>query len=66
MFIIHQNAGAIGKSIPSALKISLNPRASPFGILSGVRDGFPHTYLVSVKKGYILSKFNILDWFSRA
>ena len=40
MSVLHQNSGGIGKSIPSALKISLDPRdfprASPSGNLSGL------------------------------
>ena len=38
--VLHENEGGIGKSIPSALEISLNPRdfprASPSGNLSGL------------------------------
>ena len=41
MSVLHQNSGGIGKSIPSALKISLYPwdfpRTSPPGNLSGLR-----------------------------
>ena len=36
MSILNQNTGGIGKSIPSALKISLDP-------LLGVADGFLNT-----------------------
>ena len=40
MSVLHQNSGGIGKSIPSALQISLDPRdfprASPSGDLSGL------------------------------
>ena len=40
MSVLHQNSGGIGKSIPSALEISLDPRdfprASPSGNLSGL------------------------------
>ena len=40
MSVLHQNLGGIGKSIPSALEISLEPpdfpRASPSGNLSGL------------------------------
>ena len=54
--VLHQNSGGIGKSIPSALQISLNPRdfsrASPSGNLSGVGDGFPNTSLALVGHGY--------------
>ena len=56
MSVLHQNSGGIGKSIPSALEISLDPRdfprASPSGNLSGVGDGFPNTSLVLVEHGY--------------
>ena len=42
--VLHQNSGGIGKSIPSALQISLDPRdfprASPSGNLSGFRTSF--------------------------
>ena len=41
MSVLHQDSGGIGKSIPSALEISLDPRdfprASPSGNLSGLR-----------------------------
>ena len=36
MSVLHQDSGWIGKSIPSALEISLDPRE-----ILGVRDGFP-------------------------
>ena len=54
MSVLHQNSGGIGKSIPSALEISLNPRdfpqASPSGNLSGLgkslgRRGWISQYL---------------------
>ena len=58
---LHQNSGVIGKFIPSALEISLEPqvfpRASPSGNLSdlenllGVGDGFPNTSLVLMEDG---------------
>ena len=63
MSVLHQNSGGIGKSIPSALKISLDPRdfprASPSGNLLvlgklGGGDGFPNTSLVLVEHGYIV------------
>ena len=42
--VLHQNSGGIGKSIPSALQISLDPRdfprASPSGNLSGLGKSF--------------------------
>ena len=44
MSVLHQNSGGIGKSIPSALQISLDPRdfprASPSGNLSGLGKSF--------------------------
>ena len=59
MSVLHQNSGVIGKSIPSALEISLDPqdfpRASPSGNLSGLgkylgrRGWISH---VLVEKGY--------------
>ena len=58
MPILHQNLGVIGKSIPSALEISLDPRDFPreisrvSGNLLGVGDGFPNTSLVLVEHGY--------------
>ena len=54
MSVLHQNSGGIGKSIPSALEISLDPRdfprASPSGNLSGLgkslgRRGWISQYL---------------------
>ena len=67
MSVLHQNSGVIGKSIPSALEISLDPRdfprASPSGNLLGLRkslgrrDGFPNTSLVLVEHGYNLYLF---------
>ena len=51
--LLHQNLGDFGKSIPSALEISLDPRDFPREInLSGVVDGFPNTSLVLVEHGY--------------
>ena len=56
MSVLHQNSGGIGKSIPSALEISLDPRdfprASPSGNLSGLgkslgRRGWISQYLPS-------------------
>ena len=58
MSVLHQNSGVIGKSIPSALKISLDPRDFPreisrvSGNLLGVGDGFPNSSLVLVEHGY--------------
>ena len=55
MSVLHQNSGRIGKSIPSALKISLDPRnffPRVSGNLLGVGDGFPNTSLVLVEHGY--------------
>ena len=56
MSVIHQNLGAIEKSIPSALEISLDPqdfpRALPSGNLLGVGDGFPNTSLALVEDGH--------------
>ena len=54
MSVLHQDSGGIGKSIPSALEISLDPRdfprASPSGNLSGLgkslgRRGWISQYL---------------------
>ena len=55
MSVLHQNSGGIGKSIPSALQISLDPRdlSRVSGNLLGVGDGFPNTSLVLVEHGYI-------------
>ena len=54
--VLHQNSGGIGKSIPSALQISLGLRpwdiSRVSGNLSGVGDGFPNTSLVLVEHGY--------------
>ena len=36
MAVHQQNSGIIGKSTPSALEISLDPRGSPSGHLSGL------------------------------
>ena len=56
MSVLHQNSGGIGKSIPSALEISLglHPReiSQVSGNLLGVGDGFPNTSLVLVEYGY--------------
>ena len=58
MSVLHQNFGGIGKSIPSALEISLDPRDFPqeisrvSGNLLAVADGFPNTSLVLVEHGY--------------
>ena len=57
MSVLHQNSGGIGKSIPSALKISLRHRPPDIsrvsGNLLGVGDGFSNTSLVLVEHGYI-------------
>ena len=57
--MLHQNLGGIGKSIPSALEISLGLRPREIswvsGNLSGVGDGFPNTFLVLVEHGYSVS-----------
>ena len=49
--VLHQNSGGIGKSIPSALQISLDPRdfprASPSGNLSGLGKSFGHRGWIS-------------------
>ena len=59
--MLYQEKGGIGKSIPDARKISLDPRdfprASPSGNLLGLGklsdgDGFPNTSLVLVEHGY--------------
>ena len=39
MSVLHQNSGGIGKSIPSANKISLDPRNFPWALLSGNLSG---------------------------
>ena len=65
MSVLHQNEGNIGKSIPSALEISLDPREfprdSPSGNLSAVRDEFLNTSLDLVVHGYnVKAKFFII------
>ena len=35
MFLLHQNSGGIGKSIPSTFEISLHPRDFPLALPSG-------------------------------
>ena len=54
MSVLHQNLGRIGKSIPSALKISLELRPRKIsrvsGNLSDVGDGFPNTSFVLVEQ----------------
>ena len=56
MSVLHQNSGGIGKSIPSALEISLGLRPREIswvsGNLLGMGDGFPNTSLVLVEHGY--------------
>ena len=53
MSVLHQKSGGIGKSIPSALEISLDPQDSRVsGNLLGVGDGFPNTSRVLVEYGY--------------
>ena len=51
MSVLHQNSGGIGKSIPSALEISLDPwdfpRASPSGNLSGLGKPLWHRWWIS-------------------
>ena len=51
MSVLHQNSGVIGKSIPSALEISLDPqdfpRASPSGNLSGLGKSLGHQGWIS-------------------
>ena len=60
MSALHQNSEGIEKSIPSALKISLDPRdfsreiSRVSGNLLGVGDEFPNTSLVLVEHGYKL------------
>ena len=53
MSVLHQDWGGIGKSIPSALKISLDPRDFPREIL-GVGDGFSNPSFLLVEHGYNL------------
>ena len=56
MSVLHQDLGGIGKSIPSALEISLGLRPREIsrisGNLLGVGDGFPNTSLVLVEHEY--------------
>ena len=60
MSVLHQNSGVIGKSIPSALEISLDPQDFPreifwvSGNLLGIGDGFPNTSLVLMEDGPIV------------
>ena len=68
MSVLHQNSGGIGKSIPSALKISLEPRdfprASPSGNLSGLgkslgRRGWISQYLPRFGRARIQSSLAV-------
>ena len=71
MSVLHQNSGGIGKSIPSALKISLDPRdfprASPSGNLSGLgkslgRRGWISQYLPRFDGARIQSCILLYIW----
>ena len=60
MSVLHQNSGVIGKSIPSALEISLDPQDFPENLpenLLAVGDGFPNTSLLLVDPDFIFAVF---------
>ena len=73
MSVLHQDSGGIGKSIPSALEISLGngfctprPPGNPEGLgvqnpwpreILGVGDGFSNPSLLLVEHGYNLNLF---------